>query len=206
MMGSTAMGSDRAVAIDATALIHFTKCGRLGALREIVEPQGRAVTTQAVLDEAMAIGGSVRASISSSAWLKVGDLSTLDEIRELARFTRLLGSGDRDIGEATILAWARLAGGVALVDDRKAHRIGSAHGVTVHGLLWFLRQAELDGTLDLADVRATIGDLAESGMYLPCGPRTYASWCKENETLLDAGADSPMVRRISKEIGEDPGA
>lgn len=61
-------------------------------------------------------------------WIKVARLDTLDEIRLFALWTRRLGSGERDLGEASVFAAAELRSATAITDDPAPVRVARTHG------------------------------------------------------------------------------
>jgi predicted nucleic acid-binding protein len=80
-------------------------------------------------------------------WVHVARLATIDEIRCFAEWVRRIGRGDRDCGEASVLAAAESRASVALTDDREATRVGRAYGAKVHGSIWLLAGACRAGKL-----------------------------------------------------------
>jgi hypothetical protein len=70
------------------------------------------VTTRAVIDEIRdgVAGFPELQDVFDLAWLRVESADSLDELRLFAKYARRLGSDLHDIGEASVLAWARLEG------------------------------------------------------------------------------------------------
>lgn len=62
---------------------------------------------------------------TEGAWLKQVELEELPEVAAFTRFKGELGGGpDRNNGEAAILAWVSVNGGIAIIDEVVARTIG----------------------------------------------------------------------------------
>lgn len=168
------------IVFDTTALIHFTRAGRL---REL---QASSTEEQAILLANVARelkqGAPLRMGLdpAAEAWLKPVELT---EIAELAAFTSYkaeLGGGvERNNGEAAVLAWIRVNGGIAIIDEAVARNIGQEDGLAVHGSLWLLSRSLNEGILDRATVEGVVSDLIASGMHLPCKKGTdFIAWAQ----------------------------
>jgi predicted nucleic acid-binding protein len=107
-------------------------------------------------------------SAAAGGWLKQVEL---EQLPELAAFTRLkgeLGGGpDRNNGEAAVLAWVSVNGGIAIIDEIVARAIGGREGLQVHGSLWLLVRGFKTRAFDRATVEAIVDDLIATGMRLP---------------------------------------
>ena len=106
-------------------------------------------TTGVVLDE-LNRGVSVYprlADVATQDWLKVAPLDALDEIVLFAAWARRVGSGDRDLGEASVFAVAEARTAIAISDDRNAVRVARMYGVNVHGTIWMFAGACQAGKL-----------------------------------------------------------
>lgn len=127
---------------DNSPLSHFARARELGALEAITAVHDRVVT-QAVLDEIAR--GSVEhpelAQVSRLDWPRVVRVDGLPELQAFAEYASRLGSGARDIGEASTLAWAEVHGATAILDERAGTRQARERGVDVHGTLWLIARA-----------------------------------------------------------------
>ena len=92
-----------AVVIDATALNHFAVAGRLQCLDRITKPWRRRVTTQAVLGELARGPHPALRAVPAATWLDVVRVDSLEELTILVEYARVLSSGERDLGEVTVL-------------------------------------------------------------------------------------------------------
>jgi predicted nucleic acid-binding protein len=90
------------------------------------------------------------------------------------------GGPDRNNGEAAVLAWVSVHGGIAIIDEVVARAIGNREGLLVHGSLWLLIRSFRTRALDRATVEAIVDDLIATGMRLPIdtGPALFA-WAYE---------------------------
>jgi len=104
---------------DAMGLSHFARAERLDVLRDLLVDK-ECWTTQVVLEEVrkgVTTYPALRAVLAAD-WIKVARLDTLDEIRLFALWARRLGSGERDLGEASVFAAAELRSATAITDDQ----------------------------------------------------------------------------------------
>jgi predicted nucleic acid-binding protein len=134
--------------IDAMCLIHFGRADRLDVLRGLLVDK-ECWTTQVVLEE-LSQGAASRPAlmeVAISDWLKIARLDTLDEIRLFAQWANRLGSGERDLGEASVFAAAELRSATAITDDQAAVRVARTYGLDVHGTIWLLAGTCRDGKL-----------------------------------------------------------
>jgi predicted nucleic acid-binding protein len=133
---------------DNSPLSHFARAGELAALKALTAGHDRVVT-QAVLDE-LSRGASVHQSlreITALEWLQAVRVDGLAELQAFAVYAARLGSGERDIGEASTLAWAEVHDCIAIVDERAGTRHGRERGVQVHGTLWLVVRGYETGVL-----------------------------------------------------------
>ena len=95
--------------LDAMCLSHFARAERLDVLRDLLVDK-ECWTTQVVLEEirqGAAIHLALRDALAAD-WLRVAQLDTLGEVRLFAVWAGRLGSGERDLGEASVFAAAEL--------------------------------------------------------------------------------------------------
>lgn len=134
--------------LDAMPLSHFARAERLDVLRDLLVDK-ECWTTQVVLEEVkqgVAAHPALR-DVLAADWFKVAQLDTLDEIRLFALWAGRLGSGQRDLGEASVLAAAELRSATAITDDPGPVRVARTYGLDAHGTIWLLAGACRDGKL-----------------------------------------------------------
>jgi predicted nucleic acid-binding protein len=107
-------------------------------------------------------------SAAAEGWLKHAELEELPELAAFARYKGELGGGpERNNGEAAVLAWVSVNGGVAIIDEVAARAMGTRERLQVHGSLWLLIRSFKSRTHDRATVEAILDDLVGTGMRLP---------------------------------------
>lgn len=145
----------------------------------------RRVIPRAVLDEIRA--GEAQfpplADARNAEWLEVVACDGLAELQALAHYFQVLGSGQHDIGEASVLAWAEVNDGVAVLDERAATRAAQQRGVAVHGTLWLIANGVRVGVLELLDAERLVDQLREAQAWLPCTGVEFLSWAKDRGLL-----------------------
>ena len=165
---------------DSSVLSPFARASRLDTLEQLTRGH-RRVTTPAVLDELDRGAGRypLLATVRSVTWIEIVSANSLDELVAFSDFVRLLGAGTRNIGEASILAWARHAGGVALVDDQSAVDAAHANGVQVRRSLALLGEGVHTGLLAIEMACALVDELrAIGGARLPCDGKRFEEWAE----------------------------
>jgi predicted nucleic acid-binding protein len=134
--------------LDAMCLSHFARAERLDVLRDLLIDK-ECWTTRVVLEE-LETGVADHPALQgvrAGDWLKVAQLNTLDEVQLFATWAGRTGSGQRDLGEASVFAAAELLEATAITDDREAVRVARTYGLDVHGTIWLLAGACRDGKL-----------------------------------------------------------
>jgi predicted nucleic acid-binding protein len=170
--------------LDAMCLIHFGRAERLDVLRDLLVGK-ECWTTQVVLAE-LKQGAADRPALRSAAvgdWVKVAQLDTLEEIRLFALWVGRLGSGERDLGEASVFAAAELRSATAITDDQEAVRVARTYGLDVHGTIWLLADACRDGKLSEPAAGNLIDALRATGLRLPCTGAEFRGYARQHGLL-----------------------
>jgi predicted nucleic acid-binding protein len=166
--------------LDAMPLSHFARAERLDVLRDLLIDK-ECWTTQVVLEEVkqgVAAHPALR-DVLAADWLKVAQLDTLDEIRLFALWAGRLGSGQRDLGEASVLAAAELRSATAITDDPGPVRIARTYGLDAHGTIWLLAGACRDGKLTEPAAGNLIDALRATGHRLPCTGAEFPGYARQ---------------------------
>lgn len=167
---------------DTTALSHFAHAGRMNELQAAVAGDEPVLLAEVAAELVRGIPDHpLLGTAAAGAWLKQVELEELPELVAFARFKGELGGGpDRNNGEAAVLAWVSVNGGIAIIDEVVARAIGGREGLQVHGSLWLLIRSFKDGVFDRAMVEGIVDDLIATGMRLPVatGPTLFA-WAYE---------------------------
>ena len=170
---------------DNTPLSHFARAGRLSILEEIANPYQCIMPVQ-VQNEILAGVTAIPdlADVLKAQWLQPVDLSGIDELAAFARYKTQLGGGSRtNIGEAAVLAWAAVHGGVAIIDERAASRIARRDGIRVHNTLWLVVQGVRQGDLDRSTAETLVDELRATDMRLPTDGKGLFAWAYEQGLL-----------------------
>lgn len=169
---------------DTTCLSHFARADRLDVLGDILT--GTESLMPDVVREEIRAGSTQYSQLTrvlEAEWLTIVALDTIDRIRHFAAWTRRVGTGSRDVGEASVLAVAEEIGAVALIDERNATRVGRSHGVNVHGTIWLLANACRAGQLTEVATGNLVDALVATGMRLPCTGSDFSRYAKANNLL-----------------------
>lgn len=154
---------------DTTALSHFARAGRTDELRIAAADDEPVLLAEVAAELARGIPGYPSlGSVTAGGWLKCVELEELSELAAFARYKgELAGGPERNNGEAAVLAWVTVNGGVAIIDEVVARAIGARERLKVHGSLWLLLRSFKTGAHDRATVEAIVDDLLGTGMRLP---------------------------------------
>ncbi len=171
---------------DNTSLSHFARAGRLETLKTLVTGH-RCLMPAEVRKELLAgsrrfpdLGAALRAG-----WLSIVELSDIAELAAFARFKTQLGGGRAEnTGEAAVLAWTSVHGGVAIIDERAATRLAQLDGIDVHGSLWLVVGGIRNGVLDRSEAESLVDELRSTGMRLPTDGSGLFTWAAEQDLLL----------------------
>ena len=163
---------------DNTVLSHFARAGQLTALQDLVVSH-RCVTPAEVTKELVAgiVQHPALAKAVSLPWVEVVELIEVEEVISFARYKAEFGGGpDRNNGEAAVLAWASVHGGVPVVDERPATRAAKRDGISVHGTLWLIANGVREGTLTREVAESMVDDLVATEMKLPVDGSGFFAW------------------------------
>ena len=144
---------------DAMVLHHFAKADRLDVLCTCLSSLSTTRIVATEVDEYCAEYPSIT-SISDLEWLAILPQDTLEELLAFERWVQRLGSGEHDLGEASVFAAAEVHELVAITDDRDATRVGRKHGLEIHGTVWLLTRLHQRGKMALPQI-CTLVDALE---------------------------------------------
>lgn len=170
------------VGFDSSVLSPFARARRLDVLERLTARHAR-VTTPAVLgeiDRAVAMYPDL-ATVRTASWLQVVHGDSVAELVTFDEFVRILGGSSRNLGEASLLAWAKHAGGVAILDDHGAVNAAKSKQVPVRRSLALLCEGLQAHTVTMAEASAIIDDVQRlGGARLPCDGAGFAAWAEAN--------------------------
>jgi len=169
---------------DTGPVSHFARLNWLGVLKAVVGER-TAVIPDLVVDElrAGAACDSRVQAVLDAAWIEHRELRAEDELIAFATFSELLVRGDRNRGEAAVLALASTLPGVAVVDDRAGRRAAECHGVALQPTLSLLCEAVRGELLTVKLVSALADDLLAGEYHLPFTTGGFEKWAGENGLL-----------------------
>ncbi|MDY0061378.1 MAG: hypothetical protein RBU45_16335 [Myxococcota bacterium] len=169
---------------DSSCLCPFALADRLDTLRRFTEGSERR-TTRAVLDEIRA-GVTAHPALEGLLhldWLEAVPIDGLPELIVFSDLRRRFGHGKRDIGEASVLAWAEVHGAVAVLDDQTGRIVAQERRIAYRGTLGILALAIRNGRTTLPEAAVTVDLLRAAGARLPCDGEGFVVWCGEHGLL-----------------------
>ncbi|MFD9705359.1 hypothetical protein [Lentzea sp. NPDC059081] len=173
------MNNIKPLVLDTMCLSHFALIERLDVLGDLLS--SRACWTTAIVKEEINRGTENYPLLRNALDLPWLQVKALDEIREIllfAKWSRAIGTTDRDHGEASVFAASELLDGIALTDDRQATKVARVNGLEVHGTIWLLAQLCRDGKLSEAATGNLIDMLRGSDMRLPCTGAGFGAYAR----------------------------
>ncbi len=174
----------RRLVFDTTCLAHFAKIDRVDVLGCVLT-EDVCTTTEFVRAELRHGCGTWPTLVRAleATWLGVDQLDTIEALLTFEQWTRRVGAGERDMGEASVFAAAELTGGTAITDDRNASLVARKYGLDVHGTLWLLASACKSGKLVEVEATNLIDMLTDSGLRLPCAGTEFPVWARRHHLL-----------------------
>ncbi|MFC0006969.1 hypothetical protein [Micromonospora siamensis] len=180
--GAAAHDEEREILVfDTSPLVHFARQNWLGVLKAVVGDR-LALVPDVVVDELQqfaAVDSRVKAVLEAS-WIEPRELRSPAEILAFAEFSQFLVRGERNKGEAGVLALASTIGGIAVVDDGAGRKAAQRAGVHLRGTLGLLCDAIRKNLLTIALVSALADDLLASEYRLPFKHGEFEKWAIEN--------------------------
>jgi predicted nucleic acid-binding protein len=166
---------------DTSPLTHFARQNWLGALKAVVGERP-ALIPDVVVDELQQIASrdSRVEAVLRASWIEKRELRGVREIAAFAEFSALLVRGERNKGEAGVLALASTIDGIAVVDDGAGRKAAQKHGIRLKPTLALLCEGIRKDLLTVALVSALVDDLLLSEYRLPFPPGGFADWGREH--------------------------
>jgi len=165
---------------DTSILSCFSRANDLEQLELLTGYADRRVTTRAVIDE-LRQGMSdypKLAMVEEQSWLQHVSVDGLDELRLFAEFSRrLVDSKNRNIGEASALAWAKKHDGTFLSDDQTAIVLAKEKGIEYRRTLALVADGVCRKTISQTEAGALVDELIDGGAHFPCrGGSEFLAW------------------------------
>ncbi|WP_020542676.1 hypothetical protein [Nonomuraea coxensis] len=175
------MSDIETLVFDTGPLSHFAINNWLGVLKAVVGDR-RALIPDVVVAE-LKVGAARDTRIAAAldaSWVEQYELRSLDETKAYAHFARLLVRGERNRGEAGVLALAQTLDATAVVDDRAARKAAEDHGIQLSPTLALLCSSIRSGLLTAPLVAELADDLLSSEYHLPFRPGDFIAWAADN--------------------------
>jgi len=170
--------------LDSSVLSSFARARRLQLLERLTADFERVTTTAVVVELGAGTGEHPElANAVQLPWLSARAVESLDEVRLFAAYAARLVAGTRNVGEASVLAWAEAHGAAALVDDQVAAQVGRQRGVTVKRSLALIARGIRRGLLGREEGAALVDELVQAGGRFPCTGATFIRWAEEQGLL-----------------------
>jgi predicted nucleic acid-binding protein len=170
---------------DTSVLSCFARAAHLDVLEAATRGHERLVP-RAVRDEIKlgTVDHPRLAAVLELEWLKEVPVDSLGELAAFVRYARHLSAGERNIGEASVLAWAEVHGATAVLDDQDAVQCAKASGVKVACSLSIVSTGLKENRIDMGRAQSIVDDLIElGGARFPCDGAGFAAWARENGIL-----------------------
>lgn len=167
---------------DTGPLSHFARIESLEVLKVIVGERHCIVPEAVVVELQRGVQRDSRIqAVLEAGWIEQREAQADDELAAYATFASRLVSGDRNVGDAAVLALAKTLPGQAVIDDRTAHRIGIKEGVSCTRTLALLCEGIRSKLLTLDDVSDLVDELIATNYHLPFGPGEFVKWAEKND-------------------------
>jgi len=161
---------------DATLLIHAERADRLDTLGTYL-PRARHVVCDVVAERELR-------GMQRPDWLELVAMDDLELLDAMVRWQDVVGTvGAKNAGEAAVLAWAEVAGAVAVIDDRSARRAAAASRVQVHGSLWVLTEGVRSGASTPPVTGSFCDALLDTGIRWPFRRGGFETWARTERLL-----------------------
>jgi predicted nucleic acid-binding protein len=168
---------------DSSPLNYFTRAGCLHVLESLTSKYER-FTTEAVRNELLV--GEARhpelSEVRQAAWLQVAteDPATL---ATFAVYTRQIGRNGKNLGEASVLAWAKTHGATAVLDDQTGFKLAKREGITVTRSLTLIAEGVRTQILSDSQAEVIVDQLRDAEAYFPCSGSEFLSWARQQGHL-----------------------
>lgn len=174
-----------ALGLDSSVLSSFARARRLDVFELLTSGHPRVVT-RAVLEE-LDRGVSMYPELGrvrALPWIETVAVDSLANLIAFSDYVRILGSDGRNVGEASILAWAETTGGVVILDDNAAVNAAKSRGITVRRSLGLLCDGLHRKSLTMERARTLVDELASlGGARFPCDGAGFEVWAEKNGLL-----------------------
>lgn len=171
--------------MDTGPLSHLAKAGWLSIARYVAD--GAEVVIPDVVEAELRDGVHKwphLQTVLDATWIGRRVLSSPAEVTSFAEFSeKLVGLDGRNAGEASVLAYAKIHGAIAVIDDGAGRKAGEKANVRLRGTLGLLLEAVRQQRLT-AEMASDVADhLVETQYRLPFRPGQFVSWAQQHGLL-----------------------
>lgn len=175
----------QSLVFDNSPLSHFARAGRLTTLEDLVH--GYRCFVPAEVRREIDIGIAEfpdLAEVVTVSWLEPIAITDVRQLTAFARYKNELGGGTHENnGEAAVLAWTSIHGGVAIIDERAGNRLAQRDGILVQDSMWLVAQGVQSGVLNRLEAENLVDDLRGTDMWLPVNGKEFFTWAYQEGLL-----------------------
>ena len=178
---------DRDLVVDTGPLSHLAEAW-LSVLRSLAG--GRAVLIPDAVEAELRQGVHLKPHLQQvldAEWITTRPIASDKEIASFAQFAARLVVGTRHVGEAAVLAYAKVHGAIAVIDDGAGRQAARDFSVALRPTLALLCDAIRDGVLTVRMVSDLADHLLETEYRLPFGPGGFENWADEHGLIAPGG-------------------
>lgn len=169
-----------ALVFDTGPLSALARADLLGVLKAVVGKRRTIIPREVANELRRGTHHDYRIrAVLDAPWIEQRELTAEPELAAFARFARRLVVGERNIGEASVLAVAATLPAVAVIDDNVAFKIGKDSGVACTRTLRLLCDAVRRDLLTVDLVSDIADDLIATEYRLPFAAGEFARWADE---------------------------
>lgn len=82
------------------------------------------------------------------------------------------------MGEASVLAWAKVNGATAVLDDQAGYKLAGREGIAVTRSLTLIAAGVKEGKLSDTDAENLVDLLRDNEAFFPCAGKDFLDWAR----------------------------
>lgn len=165
---------------DTSPLSAFAQADAIEILHSIVD-QHECLIPLAVREELAR--GKIERRLLAVPWLTTVHVDELQALLLFVQVKNRLGEGDRDVGEAAVLAYAGSHGACAVIDDLAARNTADAFGIRRTGTIGLLARGLRDRLISSEVAGSLVDTMRGRGVRLPCTGSGFVAFCRDHGLL-----------------------
>lgn len=163
---------------DTGPLSHLAKENWLGVLRAILPPRTAVIPDTVVAELRTPEHQQFLKAVLDADWISQHTLTSAEELSAFALFAERLVVGNRNIGEAGVLAYAKVHGAIPVIDDGAGRRAAKDYGLQPRGTLSILCEAVRAEILTVTLVSRLADHLIIGDYRLPFKKGEFERWAR----------------------------